>query len=208
MAEGSSGTQRLRPTLEQITGVVLAGGRGQRMGGRDKGLERHRGRPLVEQALQRLRPQVGPLAISANRNLQSYAALGVPVWTDRWPDQPGPLAGWLTALEHASTDWVVTVPCDTPDFPLDLVQRLVTAARDAEAAIAFARTPQRSQPVFALLHRSLAPALRTALAGDERRVLAWVQAQGAAAAPFEDEAAFRNLNTLDDLEPDLGPPGD
>ena len=102
------------------------------MGGVDKGLQRHHGLPLVAHALQRLRPQVGTLALSANRHLEAYAAHGVPVWPDELPDHPGPLAGWLTALRRATTPWVASVPCDTPGFPDDLVARLAEAVQRAE----------------------------------------------------------------------------
>ena len=113
---------------EDITGLVLAGGRGSRMGGVDKGLQDHRGIPLALHALRRLQPQVGTAMLSANRNLPDYEAMGVPVWSDSIEGYAGPLAGLLTGLEHARTDWLVTVPCDTPDFPSDLVDRLAEAA--------------------------------------------------------------------------------
>jgi len=171
------------------------------MEGRDKGLQLHQGQPLVVQALQRLRPQVGTLAISANRHLDDYRAFGVPVWADTLAGFPGPLAGWLSALQHSATEWVITVPCDTPAFPPDLVARLVQAAEESQAGLAIASTALRPQPVFALLHRRLTPALQMALAAGERRVSRWAQDQGAAVARFDDETAFRNLNTLDDLAP-------
>jgi molybdenum cofactor guanylyltransferase len=185
-----------------ITGVVLAGGRGRRMQGRDKGLQMHGGQALARRALDRLRPQVGRLAVSANRHLDDYRSFGVPVWTDTLPDHPGPLAGWLAALKHAETAWVATVPCDTPDFPADLVARLSEALRPAPAGVcvAIACTDERVHPVFALLHRSLAPSLERALRDGERRVLAWCDARRAVRVRFADEAAFRNLNALDELD--------
>src|SRR3954467_2445754 len=103
-----------------ITGLVLAGGRGSRMGGVDKGLQLHLGEPLARHALDRIAPQVGPRMISANRNLDAYRAMGVPVWPDAVSDYAGPLAGLLAGLQHADTPWLVTVPCDSPDFPDDL----------------------------------------------------------------------------------------
>jgi molybdopterin-guanine dinucleotide biosynthesis protein A len=109
---------------QDITGLILAGGRGSRMGGVDKGLQNHQGLPLALHALLRLQPQVGSLMINANRNLAAYEAMGVPVWPDAESDFPGPLAGFLVGLERCETSWLVTVPCDTPGFPLDLVQRL------------------------------------------------------------------------------------
>src|SRR5205814_3308446 len=122
----------------EITGLILAGGRGSRMGGVDKGLQAHLGMPLAMHALLRLSPQVGEVMINANRNLAAYESMGVPVWPDPLPEYPGPLAGWLAGLEHCSTPYMVTVPCDTPDFPLDLVERLSRDLFEADADIAMA----------------------------------------------------------------------
>jgi molybdopterin-guanine dinucleotide biosynthesis protein A len=181
-----------------ITGLVLAGGRGTRMGGADKGLQRHRGQPLAASALARLAPQVGTLLVSANRQWDDYAALGVPVVADSVPDQPGPLAGLLAGLEHMQTEWLAAVPCDVPEFPLDLVERLAAAVGTVQLAVAFA---QRRHPVFCLLHRSLRAALARDLAAGQRRVNDWTMAQGAVQVRFDDEAAFANLNTLAQLTP-------
>jgi molybdopterin-guanine dinucleotide biosynthesis protein A len=146
-------------TTEQITGVVLAGGRGSRMGGVDKGLQNHHGMPLALHALLRLEPQVGAVMINANRNLGAYEAMGVPVWPDALPDYPGPLAGMLAGLERCETPYLVTVPCDTPNFPLDLVERLARGLAGAGAEIAMAATReggvQATQPVFCLLQAAL-----------------------------------------------------
>ncbi len=154
------------PTL--ITGLVLAGGQGRRMGGVDKGLQALRGRPLVEHALERLRPQVGRLAINANRHLDAYRAYGLPVWPDAPAAEqetfPGPLAGLLAGLDRCETPWLVTVPCDTPDFPLDVVERLAAAAARGQADVAMVATredgQQRLQPVFCLLRAELRDSLR------------------------------------------------
>src|SRR3954447_11955988 len=118
---------------EDIAGLILAGGRGSRMGGVDKGLQSHRGMPLAMHAVLRLAPQIGELMINANRNLGAYEALGVPVWPDSLPDYAGPLAGFLTGLERCETPYLVTVPCDTPQFPEDLVARLAAALVADEA---------------------------------------------------------------------------
>src|ERR1700679_3295306 len=120
----------------EITGLILAGGRGSRMGGIDKGLQWHLGVPLARHALERLRPQVAALMLNANRNLAAYQAMGVPVWQDETPDFPGPLAGMLAGLEHCDTPYLVTVPCDSPNFPTDLVARLAQGLVDASAALA------------------------------------------------------------------------
>jgi len=125
---------------QDITGLVLAGGRGSRMGGVDKGLQNHLGMPLALHAMLRLAPQVGHVLINANRNLAAYEAMGVPVWPDALAEYPGPLAGMLAGLEHCETPWLVTVPCDTPNFPLGLVERLAHAAVDADAEIVMAAT--------------------------------------------------------------------
>jgi molybdopterin-guanine dinucleotide biosynthesis protein A len=187
----------------QITGIVLAGGRGTRMGGVDKGLQLHRGQPLAQHALLRLQPQVRCAMLNANRNLDLYEAMGVPVWPDRLRDHPGPLAGVLTGLEQCRTPWLVTAPCDVPDFPMDLVQRLAQAADAAGSPLAFAATREagqiRAQPVFALLHTRLRQSLGDYLEFGQRRVLPWMQQHGAVEVVFDEAAAFSNANTLDDL---------
>src|SRR3954468_21527678 len=142
--------------MNEVTGLILAGGRGSRMGGVDKGLQNFLGMPLALHTLMRLQPQVSEVLVNANRNLAAYEALGVPVWPDALPDFAGPLAGFLTGLEHCETPWLVTVPCDTPLFPLDLVARLAQAAVEADADIAMASAPEqdgqlRAQPVFCLV---------------------------------------------------------
>lgn len=188
---------------EDITGLVLAGGRGSRMGGVDKGLQDHRGMPLALHALRRLQPQVGTAMLSANRNLPDYEAMGVPVWSDSIEGYAGPLAGLLTGLEHARTDWLVTVPCDTPDFPSDLVDRLAEAAAAQGAEIAMAATHEdgelRAQPVFCLLRASLAPSLLAFLQAGERKFGKWTAQHRMVQVAFDDAAAFFNANTSDEL---------
>ena len=127
---------------EQITGLVLAGGRGSRMGGVDKGLQSYHGVPLALHALLRLAPQVGSAMINANRNLAAYESFGVPVWPDALPDFAGPLAGFLAGLEHCETPYLVTLPCDSPLFPEDLVARLAQALEGPDSVV----TPRRSSP--------------------------------------------------------------
>jgi molybdopterin-guanine dinucleotide biosynthesis protein A len=192
---------------EQITGLVLAGGRGSRMGGVDKGLQNHRGIPLALHALLRLQPQVGALMVNANRNLGAYEAFGAPVWPDTVPDYAGPLAGLLVGLERCETPYLATVPCDTPDFPEDLVGRLAAAlaAEDAEIAMAFApeatdEGPRwRPQPVFCLLHAGLLDSLAAFVHGGQRKVDRWTAQHRVAEVRFDDAAAFFNANTLDEL---------
>ncbi len=187
-----------------ITGLVLAGGRGSRMGGIDKGLQTHRGVPLALHALLRLQPQVGAVMINANRNLGAYESFGVPVWPDALPDFAGPLAGFLAGLEQCTTPWLVTVPCDSPDFPLDLVRRLADAAEQADAEIAMPVVREvdgrwLTQPVFCLLRTSLLDSLVRFTHGGGRKIGAWTAQHRTVEVPFDDVAAFVNANTLDEL---------
>ena len=187
-----------------ITGLVLAGGRGTRMGGADKGLQLHDGRTLASHALARLAPQVGNVAISANRHLAEYGVMGAPVWPDTLPDYPGPLGGFLTGLEHVATPWLATVPCDSPSFPDDLVARLAEALDADGNALAIAATPQaidgsRLHPVFCLMRRDLADDLRGYLERGQRKVAKWAQMQPCSIVVFDDAGAFANANTIADL---------
>src|ERR1700678_1587551 len=176
---------------KDVTGLILAGGRGSRMGGVDKGLPMHRGRTLVEHALQRLRPQVGKVMLNANRNLDTYRAMRVPVWPDEVPDYPGPLAGMLAGLAHCDTVFMATVPCDTPNFPLDLVARLVGALESADADIAVAYTRAREelfpQPVFCLMKTSLKDALAAFIAAGERKTGFFARGQRNTRVVLEDD---------------------
>lgn len=186
---------------ETLTGLILAGGQGLRMGARDKGLLAWRGQPLVAHACAGLRPQVDGLLISANRNLADYAAYGTVV-----PDDPalgnyqGPLAGVASALPVAPAGWVLTWACDMPRVPADLASRLLRAAHAAHAPLAVAATQGRWQPVCMLADTTLLPGLLDYLSRGERRVQGWLRAAGAVAVDFDDQAeAFDNLNTPEDL---------
>ena len=192
----------------QITGVVLAGGRGMRMGGLDKGLQLFEGLPLAQQALQRLQKQVGPTMINANRHLDQYQSFGVPVWPDVLPGYAGPLAGFITALQHCHTPYLMTVPCDTPRFPTDLVQQLALALVRADSAIAVATTLEenqdghavwRPQPVFCMLRTSLRTSLEQFTARGGRKVETWTAQHNAVQVPFDTPSAFFNVNTLAQL---------
>lgn len=189
---------------EQITGVVLAGGRGNRIGGVDKGLQLVQGLPLALHAVLRLRPQVGALMINANRNLDAYAAMGVPVWPDARPDFAGPLAGFLAGLAHCATPYLATVPCDTPRFPQDLVARLALALQHSDAEIAMAATREegrvRTQPVFCLMQTGLIDSLARFIDDGERKVDRWTARHRCVEVPFDDAPAFFNANTLADLQ--------
>ena len=201
-------------STQDITGLVLAGGRGLRMGGADKGLQPFHGVPLALNALNRLRSGggIGPLAINANRHLADYEALGVPVWPDADSNYAGPLAGFLTGLTHCQTPYLLTVPCDVPLFPLDLAQRLLTALETACADLAIAvaapsdgqgRMPLRSQPVFCLMRASLLPSLRPFIQSGKFKVQDWCDLHTTALASFDRPTdhpqAFSNANTLSEL---------
>ena len=188
---------------KEISGLILAGGRGTRMGGIDKGLQMHLGLPLAQHALERLSPQVGALMLNANRNLSTYQAMGVPVWQDEMPDFPGPLAGMLAGLMHCDTPYLVTVPCDSPNFPTDLVARLAQSLMDADADLATAYTREagelRAQPVFCLLKATLRDNLRAFIESGERKTGLFAAQNQGAKVIFDDAAAFANANTLSEL---------
>lgn len=187
----------------QITGLVLAGGRGSRMGGVDKGLQAYRGMPLAMHALLRLGPQVGELMVNANRNLAAYESLGAPVWPDALADYPGPLAGFLAGLERCTTPFLATVPCDSPHFPEDLVARLAADldAQDAELAMAATRenSELRLQPVFCLMRASVMESLVRFTSSGRRKIDAWTATLRTVTVPFDDARAFANANTVDEL---------
>jgi molybdenum cofactor guanylyltransferase len=195
-----------------ITGLILAGGRGSRMGGIDKGLQNFRGLPLALQTLMRLQVQSQPLQevlINANRNLSAYESLGVPVWPDSIDGFAGPLAGFLAGLERCETPLLLTVPCDTPLFPLDLVERLVQAMDAQDADMAMAAAPEadgtvRPQPVFCLLKTDLLESLVKFTQGGGRKIDAWTGQHRCAIVPFDlpsdNPQAFANANTLAELQ--------
>jgi len=212
LADGASGLQPtgtdplLMPAAlprEAVTGILLAGGLGRRMSpdgaGLDKGLQPLRGRPMAAHVIDRFGPQVGTLAINANRSLDAWRAFGLPVFEDCVGGFAGPLAGLHAAMRFANTRWVVTAPCDTPFLPTDLVARLAHAAIASHARIAVARTATQAQPVFALVDRSLYDELDIFLASGRRRIDAWYAPLGAVEVPFDDETAFMNVNTADEL---------
>jgi len=183
-----------------VTGIVLAGGQGRRMGGVDKGLVDLAGTPMVAHVLARLVPQVGDVLINANQNLDRYRALGHPVVPDAVGGFAGPLAGLHAGMMQAKRQFVVTVPCDSPFLPLDLVTRLHAALERERAQLAVARTFDQPHPVFALVRRDLLPNLAAFLASGGRKIDAWYAALRVVEVAFDDEAdAFRNINTADEL---------
>jgi molybdopterin-guanine dinucleotide biosynthesis protein A len=186
---------------EQITALILAGGRGSRMGGVDKGLQTLDGEPLVQHALRRIAPQVGSVMISANRHPEVYRGYGVPVLPDADTDYPGPLAGFLAGLIHCRTGWMATVPCDTPRFPENLVATLAAAAGDARAVVAVTEEAgeRQRQSVFCLLKADLQADLAAYLAEGGRKIERWLERQGCVDVLFDDADAFFNANTIDEL---------
>lgn len=195
--------------LAQISGMILAGGQGRRMGHVDKGLQTFLGRPLIAHLIERLRPQVQSLAINANRSPHDYAAFGLALWPDLLPGFAGPLAGLHTGLSHCSTDYLAVAPCDSPLVPLDLVARLAQALEQQHAMAAIAVTsaaagnspadvPQR-HPVCCLLKKSLLGPLSAYLQQDGRKMERWFASIDTAEVHFDDAQAFSNLNTLAEL---------
>lgn len=203
--------------LSDITAMVLAGGRGTRMGGADKGLQNFNGTPLALHTLIRLNLQSGgPLGgtmINANRNLAAYESFGAPVWPDVIDDFAGPLAGMLTGLERCETPLLMTVPCDTPLFPLDMVERLLDALQREDADIAMVAAPEadkdgvaktRAQPVFSLLKIELMESLADFTRQGGRKIDAWTALHKTVLVPFDlpgdDARAFFNANSLAELQ--------
>ena len=185
---------------DEVTGIVLAGGQGRRMGGVDKGLVPFRGAPMVAAVLARLAPQVGSIVVNANQNAEAYAALGHRVVPDAIGGFAGPLAGLHAGLAAAATRYAVTVPCDSPFLPHDLVSRLGAGLSERDAELAVARTFDQPHPVFALVRADLRPHLEAFLAGGGRKIDAWYAALRVVEVRFDDEAdAFRNINTRDEL---------
>ncbi len=184
-----------------ITGILLAGGQGRRMGGVDKGLQLLRGKPMAQHVIERFAPQVDELLINANQNGERYAAFGHRVVPDQIPDFAGPLAGLHAALSAALHPWVATAPCDSPFLPADLVARLSTALQAGEADLAVARTFDQPHPVFCLCKRDVLPHLTAYLQSGERKFDRWYATLNTVEVSFDDEAsAFKNINTRDELQ--------
>lgn len=187
-------------TADSVTGVVLAGGLGRRMGGVDKGLRELRGRPLAAWVIERFLPQVDELLVNANQNVDAYARFGHPVIADAIGGYAGPLAGLHAGLAAARHPLVATAPCDSPFLPRDLVARLRGALEAQDAQLAVARTGDQPHPVFCLCRRDLKPHLEAFLAGGGRKVDRWYAALKVAEVAFDDvEAAFSNINSPEEL---------
>jgi molybdenum cofactor guanylyltransferase len=184
----------------KITGIILAGGQGRRMGSVDKGLQPLRGKLMVQHVLERFAPQVDEVLINANQNIERYQAFGHPVVPDEIGGYAGPLAGLHRGLSAATHDLVATVPCDSPFLPLDLIARLYAALDEQQADLAVARTGDQPHPVFCLTRKSVLPGLTAFLDSGGRKIDAWYAALKVVEVRFDDqEAAFSNINTADEL---------
>lgn len=184
-----------------ISAVILAGGQAKRMGGVDKGLQPLQGKPLFQFIYDRLHLQVEHISVNANRNQAIYAIAGLPVFGDNIEGFQGPLSGILTALERADTDFVLFVPCDSPFFPDNLLEKLKSAVVFHGVSIAYVHDGEREHPTFCLMARSLKEKLAAYLAAGERRMLQFMRQNGAVSVDFsENKAAFTNINTLDELQ--------
>nr|WP_314862937.1 molybdenum cofactor guanylyltransferase MobA [uncultured Undibacterium sp.] len=195
-------------STKQITGLILAGGRGTRMGQVQKGLQLLHGEPMLNHVLRRLRPQVGKIIISANQDLEIYSAYGYPVVSDEISDYAGPLAGLHTGLLGCKTPYLVSAPCDSPFLPDNLVENLAHALIKNQAQLAVVTaldsesepTQMRAQPVFSLMESGLASNLQSFLENGGRKVTAWYANLRIVEVAFEDAASFRNINTLAELQ--------
>jgi len=185
--------------MQNVTGLILAGGRGERMGGADKGWSIYNGRPLIVSVVERFAPQVGLLLISANRNIDRYSALGTVVEdasdlnTEAFA---GPLVGIVSGLRRTRTEWAAIVACDAPYLPSDLVQRLANAVRDTGAAAACARVAGRLQPLFAIVNAQSAGTLAASITAGERAMHRWLASMNAVPVDFDNAREFLNINEL------------
>ncbi len=190
----------MRPESEAVTGVVLAGGLGRRMGGVDKGLQLLGDKPMVAWVIERLSPQVDQLIINANQNADAYGRFGYPVVADRVPGFAGPLAGLHAGLSAAAHPLVMTAPCDSPFLPPDLVERLRAELLAADAELAVARTFEQAHPVFSLVRREVLDHLSAFLEGGGRKIDLWYGELRTVEVAFDDQAeAFSNINTPEEL---------
>lgn len=181
-----------------VTAVILAGGKGRRMDGRDKGLVELADRPLIEYVIDAIKPQVETIILNANRNLAQYSRYGYAVVSDALADYQGPLAGFICAMESSTTSHIVTLPCDGPFLPDDLVERLIFSLTDNNAEIAVAHDGDRMQPVYSLIPVSLSSSLNSFLASGERKIDLWYKQHRVALADFSDcPETFRNINTAE-----------
>ena len=191
-------------TPQDITGLILAGGRAQRMGGIDKGLIPFHGKPLIESAIDRLQPQVGTILINANRSITKYSHYGYPVLMDETPDFSGPLAGFSVGLKHCKTTYLLTSPCDSPLLPNDLAEKMATELEINNLELVFASSKENdgkiwSQPVFCLMKSSLKDSLDVFLCKGDLKIDRWFKELRSGTVVFENPQAFANVNTPEEL---------
>jgi len=191
-------------TATQITGLILAGGRAQRMGGIDKGLIPFHGKPLIESTISRLKPQVSTILINANRSITKYSHYGYPVLMDQTPDFSGPLAGFSIGLKHCKTPYLLTSPCDSPLLPIDLAEKMAVELEDNNLELVFASSKEAdgkiwSQPVFCLMKNSLQDSLDTFLSKGDLKIDRWFKELRSGTVVFENAQAFANVNTPEEL---------
>jgi molybdopterin-guanine dinucleotide biosynthesis protein A len=191
-------------TSEHITGLILAGGRAQRMGGIDKGLIPFHGKPLIESAISRIKPQVNSILINANRSITKYSHYGYPVLMDETPDFSGPLAGFSVGLKHCKTPYLLTSPCDSPLLPTDLAKNMATELEDNNLELVFASSKEAdgkvwSQPVFCLMKSSLQDSLNAFLSKGDLKIDRWFKELRSGTVVFESPQAFANVNTPEEL---------
>ena len=192
-------------SAEQITGLILAGGRAQRMGGIDKGLIPFHQKPLIETTIQRLKTQVGPILINANRNITKYAVYGYPVIMDETPDFSGPLAGFLMGLKNCKTPYLLTTPCDSPLFPEDLATKLASELEQANLDLVYASSKEAdgkvwAQPVFCLMRANLQDSLISFLDKGDLKIDRWFKELKSGTVIFDNTQAFANANTPEELQ--------
>lgn len=206
-SNGSSNENKQEINSDQVTAVILAGGRGSRLGGQDKGLVKFEDKPLIEHVLERIEPQVGSVIINANRNNDAYSAYGHPVISDEMSDFQGPLAGFIIAMKEATTDFILTLPCDGPTPPLDLASRMLSelnkASSNVSNTISVAHDGERMQPVHALIPVSLMDSLNTFLENGDRKIDLWYAKHDVVLVDFSDSPdAFFNINKKEQLARD------
>jgi len=184
----------------QITGLILAGGRSSRMDGHDKGLLKLHGRAMIEHVIDKLKPQVKQILISANRHLDDYQKFGYEVLVDDYDDYRGPLAGMSRGLSNSKSEYLLTVPCDGPLLPMDLASRMLDYAQKKKAKAVLAFDGQYKQPTYNLIHKDLLAHLNHSLENNEHKLGKWLMDNGALKLDFSDQkSAFLNVNTPDDL---------
>lgn len=191
-------------TSEHITGLILAGGRAQRMGGIDKGLIPFHGKAMIESAISRLRPQVSTILINANRSITKYSHYGYPVLMDSTPDFSGPLAGFSVGLKHCKTPYLLTSPCDSPLLPVDLAKEMASQLENKDLELVFASSIEDdgkvwSQPVFCLMKSDLQDSLDTFLSKGDLKIDHWFKELRSGTVVFENPQAFANVNTPEEL---------